>query len=80
MAKGRICRGLWEKGSGSKNRLLWLLHFTKWTSEFIVRIAVHGKLADVADEVNSVGWEGWRRQGRQNLKPSIRYVLCASAT
>ena len=36
--------------------LLWL-HFTKWTSEFIVRIAVHGKLAVVADEVDSGGWE-----------------------
>jgi hypothetical protein len=53
VVKGQKSRGQWEKGSGSKNTVFWWLHFTKWTSEFIVRISVHGKLVVVGDEVDS---------------------------
>jgi hypothetical protein len=53
VAKGRKSSGLLEKSSGSKNRVLWWLHFTNWTSEFIVSIVMHGKVAVVADEVDS---------------------------
>jgi hypothetical protein len=62
VAKGWKSWGRWEKGSGGKNTELWWLHFTKRTSEYIVRIAVHCNFAVVADEVDS-----GERKGAANI-------------